>query len=495
MRSPAPAPSAFDVVVVGAGAAGCVMAARLAETSSRTVALFEAGPDRRADLPDGFRNGWDIDRAELDWGFVSEPDGRGEAVPVRRKKVVGGTSWQTRFTPRGAPADFDDWQARGNPGWGWEHVLPYFVRLETDADYGDRPWHGDSGPLPSRRYLDLPQTEAMAAALDALADAGFPSVEDHNEPGAVGAGPMPMNSVDGVRVTTADVYLPLGSTPPNLTIASESLVAEVVFEGTEASGVRLADGTIVNADAVVLCAGTYGSPTILLRSGVGPAEHLRALGLPVRVDLAGVGANLADHPTVDLDLGYHGPGRSTPLLHTIATFHGAQTPPEAAPDLMLWVADPEGEPAELFFDVVLLKPRSRGSLRLASADPAASPLITLPQLDDAADVERLAEGYRRAVEVAGRPALRRLCDGPGEPPHDDRELHALIRARAYSVPHTVGTCAMGPRPEDGAVVDAEGRVHGLERLTVADASIMPEAPSGFTHVPTIMIAERLSERI
>lgn len=486
-------PSAADALVVGGGAAGCVVAARLAERSSRRVLLVEAGPDSRADLPDDFRDGWDINREDFDWGYASEAGARG-IQPVRRKKLLGGTSWLTRFTPRGSPADYDAWESSGNPGWGWDNVLPYFVRLEADDDFGHEPWHGDRGPMPSRRYLELPYTDALAAGVSTLEDLGFRAVDDHNRPGAVGVGRMPMNSLGGVRVTTADAYLPLGSTPANLTIRPGAEVAEVIFEGNRARGVLLIDGTTIEAGQVVLCTGVYGSPVILMRSGVGPADHLRSLDIPVRVELKGVGANLADHPSVEVDFGYQGPGRSAPLLHAIATFRSTGTSGEEPPDLMFWLSDPSGEPAEFGIGVVLLKPRSRGFVQLRSRDPREPPVIALPRLDEPSDGARLAEGYRRAVEVANHDEARRLCSRELSQPSDD-ELRELIQTEAYSTPHTVGTCSMGPTPERGAVVDADGRVHGVEGLTVADASIMPDVPSGFTHLPTIMVAERLAGRV
>jgi choline dehydrogenase len=488
----------FDVVIVGGGAAGCVVAARLSESGSRSVLLLEAGPDRRAQLSDEIRNGWDIKREFEDWGYTSEPDARGVVRNVWRKKLLGGTSWLTRFTPRGSPADYDEWAALGNAGWGFDDVLPYFVGLEADSDFGDRPWHGDRGPMPSTRYLDLDHTAIAAAGVEALEAVGFPIVDDHNRPGAVGAGRMPMNSRHGIRVTTADAYLPPGRTSPNLRIRADAQVATIVFDGTRARGVCLVDGTVIEAGWVVLCAGTYASPPILMRSGIGPADDLRDVGVVVVADVPGVGANLADHPGVTVDCGYRGAGRSAPVLHTIATFHSKGRSRSEAPDLMLWLSDPPGsgkEPSSFEIEVVLLRPRSRGKVRLRSVDPAQPPVIELPCLSDPSDVERLAEGYRRALEVANRSEIRRLCADPPAAARDEGELLKLIRAEAYSVPHVVGTCSMGPRPEDGAVVDASGRVHGVERLSVVDASIMPDVPSGFTHFPTIMIAERLSERI
>ena len=486
----------FDVAVVGGGAAGCVVAARLSESGS-SVVLLEAGPDLRADLPENVRNGWNM-TSEFDWGYTSEPDELGVVRKVRRVKLLGGTSSITRFALRGAPGDYDEWRALGNPGWAFEDVLPYLRRLEADADFGDQPWHGDSGAIPVDRYRDVVQTEVHAATVRALEAAGFPPVDDHNRPGAVGVGRMPMSSRDGARMTTAAAYLPLGRTPPNLTIRADTQVAQVVFEGSRARGIRLLDGTIIDASLVVLCAGTYGSPPILMRSGIGSAGHLRTIGVPVRLDLPGVGANLADHPAITMDAGYHGPARTAPLLHSVATFHSATTTTAGPPDLMFWVADPDApeDPPQFPIDVLLLKPLSRGSVRLRSADPTDAPRIDLPNLREPSDVERLTEGYRRAREIAAEPAIRRLCTEPLPPEiRDHRELLLAVRQGARSVPHVVGTCSMGPSPEDGAVVDGAGRVFGTERLFVVDASIIPTVPSGFTHIPTIMIAERLSEQI
>jgi choline dehydrogenase len=317
-----------------------------------------------------------------------------------------------------------------------------------------------------------------AGCVDALAAHGFPWIQDHNEPGAVGAGRMPMNVCDGRRITTADAYLPHEATPSNLTIRADSLVDHVVFDGTTAIGVRLADGTILEAGQVVLSAGVYGTPAILLRSGIGPHGEL--------VDLADVGENLVDHPSVYLDCGYVGPARPEPL-QVIATWHSEGRPRAQTPDLMLWLGDPEGDPAAFEIGIVLLRPRSRGRVRLRSRDPLDAPLIELPKLNDPFDVARIAEGYLRALEVANDQALRRHCSGPA--PTEPEDLEAVIRRELFSVPHTVGTCAMG------SVVDGDGNVFGVEQLTVVDASIMPDVPSGFSQFPTIMIAERLADQI
>ncbi len=482
----------FDVVIVGGGAAGCVLARRLGESGDRTILLLEAGPDLRSATPAEFRDGWRLPTVP-DWGFQSEPDRSGATGTLRRGRLLGGTSWLTRFAVRGGVADFDAWAARGNPGWSFDDVLPSFRRLEADADYGDRPWHGRDGPMPITRYPELAPSEIHATTLRAFEALGFPAVADHNEPGAVGAGPMPMSSRAGGRVTALDAYLPPDFRPPNITVRPDSPVDRVLLDGGRATGVRLVDGTEIRTGTVILAAGTYGSPPILMRSGIGPADHLREHGIAVRVDLPGVGENLADHPGVDLEIGWRGAGAAGPGLHSLATFHSSQAASTDAPDLMFWITDPEADDPAFYLDPVLLRPESRGSVRLRSADPTERPRIELPGLREPPDVERLVEGYRTGLEVANLPEIRRLCPEPPPPdPGDAAGWRRRIVENTYSIPHVVGTCAMGPAPETGAVVDALGRVHGVENLAVADASIMPQAPSGFPHIITIMLAEHLS---
>ena len=488
--------NAVDIAVVGGGAAGCVVASRLAASTERSVVLLEAGPDCRAQTPAEWRDGWRLPTLP-DWAFESEPNGSGATARLRRGRLLGGTSWLTRFAVRGAAADFEAWAARGNPGWGFADVLPAFRRLEADAEFGGQPWHGDRGPLPVTRYPELQPSEIHAAALEAFAALGFPAVADHNRPAAVGVGPMPMSSRHGVRVSSVDAYLPREAPRPNLSIRADSPVARVMLQAGRAAGVQLVDGTEIRADWIILAGGTYGSPAILMRSGIGPAAHLASLGIDVRVDLPGVGANLADHPAVDLDSGWRGNARSSgAVLHSIATFRSAGAPADGAPDLMFWVSDPDGDEPGFWLDPVLLKPEARGSVRLRSSDPEAPPRITLPRVREPRDIERLGEAYRLGLELANRPEIRgRAKAAPPSEPATPEELRRRVVENAYSIPHVVGTCAMGPAPERGDVVDAEGRVHGIERLSVIDASIIPDAPSGFPHLVTIMLAEHLAERL
>jgi len=485
----------YDTVIVGGGAAGCALARRLGDLDGASVLLLEAGPDQRADTPTEWHDGWTLPTLP-DWGYEAEPGADGSTPRLRRGRLLGGTSWLTRFAVRGSTADVDAWADAGNPGWAFEEVLPAFRRVETDLDLGADPWHGTAGPLPITRYPGLARSDIHEALLEAFAAGGFPSIDDHNAPGAVGVGPMPMSSRGGVRVTSVDAYLPEHARIPGLTVRADAPVATITFAGRRATGVRLADGAPIAADRVIVAAGTYGSPALLLRSGIGPGDDLRALDIAVVSELPGVGANLADHPGVDLDLGWRGAGRDGPVLHTIATWRSTGTPAHAAQDLMFWISDPEGDDAGVYLDPILLKPASRGSVRLRSADPADPPRIELPGLREPSDIDRLVEGYRRGLELARDPAIRARCaDPPPDVPDDQPALARHVVANAYSIPHVVGTCAMGPSPAAGAVVDASGRVHGVDDLYVVDASIIPEPPSGFPHLVTLMLAEHLATRI
>ena len=492
-----------DVAIVGGGAAGCVLAARLSEDPACDVLLLEAGPDLRVGMPREIRSGWRSTRS-CDWGYVAEPDEYGTARELPRGRLLGGcSSTNAAFALRGSPADYDAWAAAGNAGWSFEDLLPYFIRLESDGDFGDAPWHGEGGPIPIRRYRAAELTDVAAAGLAAFDAIGLETVADHNAPGAVGAGLLPLNCRDGVRISTALAYLPDVDERPNLRLRCETEVAEVALKANRANGVRLVGGETIGAAVVVLCAGAYASPAVLLRSGLGPADELARLGIPVAVDLPGVGRNLADHPSVSLVLPYRSDAEPAPLFQIVATLHSSQSTGSDPPDLQVLVFGPyeplvDG-PSTFLCGAALLKPRSRGTVSLRSRAPIDPPRIALGYLREQTDTERIVEGLDRAEALAADPAVRALCDeGSGRldrPPRDPRERREWVRRNCWTYHHVVGTCAMGPASDRAAVVDAHGRVHGSEALFVADASVMPDIPSANTHIPTVMIAERLAHEL
>jgi choline dehydrogenase len=486
---------------VGAGSAGCVVAARLTEDPSCSVLLIEAGPDYPPgevprDLLDGSHG---PSTADHDWGLTGRAHQGGRALALPRGRVTGGSSAvNATFALRGSPADYDGWAARGNAGWSFADVLPAFRRLEHDLDYPHAAYHGSSGPVPVRRYANPELSEFSAAAITALTGTGLPFIADHNAPGAVGCGPLPVNCVAGRRMSTALTYLDRARTRPNLTIRAGTVVQEVIVERGRATGVRLfPTNEVVRAGEVVLCAGAYHSPAILLRSGIGPQRDLRRLGRQVVLDLPGVGANLVDHPAVSLDRHYTGPIGDDAVFQVVATAHSSAADPHTdAPDLQLLAGGPfptppgSGPPA-CFVGAALLRPRSRGRVQLRSPAADSGLEIDLNYFCDPTDLSRLVEGLARADAALADPALRRLTVEQPTSAAGGDQLRRLARSQVWSYHHPVGTCAMGTDPADGAVVDARGRLHGIEGVTVIDASVMPDVPSANTNLPTIMVAEHL----
>jgi choline dehydrogenase len=490
-----------DLVIIGAGAAGCVLAARLSEARHRSVLLLEAGPDYRepALLPPEIRAGFNPTSSH-DWGYASEPVAGVPAIPLWRGRLVGGCSATNgTFALRGHPADYDEWAARGNAGWSFDELLPFFRRCENDLDYGDA-WHGREGPLPIRRFPRAELGPGAAAFLDACAALGFERVPDHNAPGAVGAGPLPVNQVGGVRQSTALTYLASARGRANLTVRGACVIDRLLFEGRRAVGVRLAGGETIAAGHVVLAGGAFSSPAILLRSGVGQGADLRDLGISVHADLPGVGRGLADHPR--LGLRYAVPSNAVvdelQGCQAVLTMRSSAT--VAGHDLHVfpWAAfkvdraeSPTG--ARMVLHAALTKPRSRGSVRLRSADPSVAPIIDPGWFTDPADLPRMRLAVRTARRLAATPplagiALEELFPGPAI--DGDADLDAAIRSLLGTYFHPVGSCRMGPASDPDAVVDSRGAVHGIDHLSIIDASIMPSIPAANTHLPTIALAER-----
>ncbi len=513
----------FDYVIVGAGSAGCVLANRLSEDPDMQVLLLEAGPadvNQNIHVPLGYLQ---LGATEVDWDYHSAPEHHcgGRRITLPRGRVLGGSSSINAMVYiRGNALDYDEW---GVPGWAWEDLLPYFRKAE-DNERGESRWHGAGGPLAVSEQRS--GNRISQAFVDAGEQAGLARNEDFNGAEQDGVGIYQVTQRGGMRASAAVAYLHPALERANLTVMPHTLVQRILFDGNRAVGVqagRLGEVQELMAEReVILAGGAYNSPQLLMLSGVGPADHLAMREIEVLLDQPAVGQNLSDHPATQLVWTTPEPESLLLALEPAALeeFEATQTGPFAsnlaeaggfarveegapAPDVQFHVApvhivdegmgDPEGH--GVWVSPCLLTEHSRGSVRLASADPTAKPIIHNAFYSEGDDMQRMIAATRLAQQICGQSAMQPYCAVPYTVPANDspEALQAHVESTTFAIYHPVGTCRMGS--DEGAVVDEHLRVRGLEGLRVIDASVMPTVPRGNTNAPTIALAERAADLI